>query len=120
MTRLFATLVVGVGLLAVVGFAQAPAPGRGGRAGGPPTVTGPAPTHVDLDYAPADPAGSAGHKLDLYIPVGATQPLPVAIWTGGSAWRADTGKRTAPGVAAQLNPAGYAVAGVSIRSTSQV
>ena len=32
---------------------------------------------------------------------------------------ADTGKRTAPGLAAQLNPAGYAVAGVSIRSTSQ-
>ena len=34
--------------------------------------------------------------------------LPVVIWTGGSAWMADTGKRTAPGVAAQLLPAGYA------------
>ena len=33
---------------------------------------------------------------------------------------ADTGKRTAPGVAAQLLRAGYAVAGVSIRSSSQV
>jgi acetyl esterase/lipase len=33
---------------------------------------------------------------------------------------ADTGKRTAPGLAAQLVPAGYAVAGVSIRSSSQV
>ena len=119
MTRPFAALVAGVGLLTVVGLAQAPGPGRGGRSGGPPAVAGPAPTFVNLDYAPADPAGSAGHKLDLYIPVGAIQPLPVAIWTGGSAWRADTGKRTAPGVAAQLNPAGYAVAGVSIRSTSQ-
>jgi acetyl esterase/lipase len=46
--------------------------------------------------------------------------LPVVIWTGGSAWMADTGKRSAPGVAAQLNPAGYAVAGVSIRSSSQI
>jgi acetyl esterase/lipase len=42
------------------------------------------------------------------------------MWTGGSAWMADTGKRTAPGLAAQLLPAGYAVAGVSIRSSSQV
>ena len=46
--------------------------------------------------------------------------MPVVMWTGGSAWMADTGKRTAPGVAAQLLPAGYAVAGVSIRSSSQV
>src|SRR5204863_3150606 len=57
---------------------------------------------------------------DLYVPAGATHPLPVVIWTGGSAWMADTGKRTAPGLAIQLNPAGYAVAGVSIRSSSQV
>jgi acetyl esterase/lipase len=33
---------------------------------------------------------------------------------------ADTGKRTAGALAARLNPAGYAVAGVSIRSSSQV
>jgi acetyl esterase/lipase len=33
---------------------------------------------------------------------------------------ADNGKRDAQGLAAQLNPAGYAVAGVSIRSSSQV
>jgi acetyl esterase/lipase len=78
------------------------------------------PSHADLEYAAAEPAGSHGHKLDLYIPAGATRPVPVVIWTGGSAWRADTGKRTAPGLAAQLNPAGYAVAGVSIRSSSQI
>jgi acetyl esterase/lipase len=86
---------------------------------GPPPPQAP-PTHADLEYAPAEPAGSNGHKLDLYIPGGATGPLPVVIWTGGSAWMADTGKRTAPGLALQLNPAGYAVAGVSIRSSSQV
>jgi acetyl esterase/lipase len=109
MTRQIATLLVTVSVLAAVTVAQTPGP--------PP---GPPPTHADLDYAPAEPATSAGHKLDLYIPTGSTGPLPVAIWTGGSAWMADTGKRTAPGVAAQLNPAGYAVAGVSIRSSSQV
>jgi acetyl esterase/lipase len=78
------------------------------------------PTHADLEYAPPEPAGSNGHKLDLYLPAGASRTLPVVIWTGGSAWLADTGKRTAAGLAVQLNPAGYAVAGVSIRSSTQV
>ena len=76
--------------------------------------------HADVEYAPAEPATSNGHKLDLYLPAGITGRVPVVIWTGGSAWMADTGKRTAPGLAVQLLPAGYAVAGVSIRSSSQV
>jgi acetyl esterase/lipase len=42
------------------------------------------------------------------------------IWTAGSAWSADTGKSGAGIVASQLNPAGYVVAGVSIRSSAQV
>jgi acetyl esterase/lipase len=97
---------------------QAPAPQpAGGRGGVPP---GPAATHADIEYAPAEPAGTNGHKLDLYLPGAAGAPAPVVVWTGGSAWMADTGKRTAPGVAAQLLPAGFAVAGVSIRSSSQV
>jgi acetyl esterase/lipase len=80
----------------------------------------PAPTFANLEYALPEPLGSHGHKLDLYIPQGATRPLPVVIWTGGSAWMADTGKNLAGRLALQLNPAGYAVAGVSIRSSSQV
>ena len=56
---------------------------------------GPAPTHADLEYAPPEPATSNGHKLDLYMPAARRGPLPVAIWTGGSAWMADTGKRGA-------------------------
>jgi len=92
-------------------------PGGGRGAAVPP---GPPPTHADIDYAPADPATGNGHKLDLYIPLGAKTPLPIVLWTAGSAWMADTGKRNAAGIAAQLNPAGYAVAGVSIRSSSQV
>ena len=92
----------------------------GGRGGGPAVPSGPPATHADIEYAPAEPATSNGHKLDLYLPAAASGPVPVVMWTGGSAWMADTGKRTAPGVAAQLLPAGYAVAGVSIRSSSQV
>jgi acetyl esterase/lipase len=80
---------------------------------------GPKPSHADLDYAPADPAGSNGHKLDLYLPPGTAGAAPVVIWTAGSAWMADNGKRGGGAIAARLNPAGYAVAGVSIRSSAQ-
>jgi acetyl esterase/lipase len=104
------------GVLVLAGAAPRPA-----VASQPPALAGgSAPTHVDLTYAPPEPAGSHGHELDLYLPAGVTGPRPVVIWTGGSAWMADTGKRTAPALAARLNPAGYAVAGVSIRSSSQV
>jgi acetyl esterase/lipase len=107
-----------MGALIMVGVSsgqQPPAPGQAAGGG-----RGPAPAYANLDYAPPEPSTSNGHKLDLYIPAGAAQPLPVVIWTGGSAWLADTGKNLAGGLAAQLNPAGYAVAGVSIRSSSQV
>jgi acetyl esterase/lipase len=99
------------------------APGVSGGAPGQAASGAPqglAPTYANLDYAPADPPSGNGHKLDLYIPASATRPLPVVIWTAGSAWRADTGKNGAGRLAAQLEPAGYAVAGVSIRSSSQV
>lgn len=80
----------------------------------------PGPSYAKLDYAPPDPPDSNGHKLDLYIPASTGHALPVVIWTGGSAWIADTGKNGAGRLALELNPAGYAVAGVSIRSSSQV
>jgi acetyl esterase/lipase len=77
------------------------------------------PTHANIAYAPADPAQSRGHLLDLYLPAAAAKPLPVVVWTGGSAWKSDNGKTTAGLVAAQLLPSGLAVAGVSIRSSKQ-
>jgi acetyl esterase/lipase len=86
----------------------------------PAAAARPAPTYANLDYAPAAPPNTNGHKLDLYIPRGNSRPLPVVIWTGGSAWMATNGKDMAWLLAEQLNPAGYAVAGVSIRSSSQV
>ena len=107
MKRLFRLPTVLLSILVGTSFGQQAPPG-------------PPPTHANLDYAPPEPATSNGHKLDLYIPAGAARPLPVVIWTSGSAFRGDTGKNGAGRAAAQLNPAGYAVAGVSIRSSSQV
>lgn len=76
-----------------------------------------APTTAELAYAPPDPADSQGHLLDLYVPEGLEGPLPVVIWTGGSAWMAENGRMSAGWVAEHLNPAGYVVVGVSIRSS---
>jgi acetyl esterase/lipase len=79
----------------------------------------PSPTQANIAYAPADPPGSRGHLLDLYLPTEATKPVPVVIWIGGSAWKSDNDKVKARRVAAELNQAGLAVAGVSIRSSAQ-
>jgi acetyl esterase/lipase len=56
--------------------------------------------------------------LDLYIPR-SDRPAPLVIFTSGSGWLADSGRTGADKVAAQLNPYGYAVAGVAIRSSGQ-
>lgn len=83
------------------------------------TPTEPRPTHANLAYASMRPEDGSGHLLDLYLPASAVTPAPVVIWTGGSAWLADSGKSRAGTVAAQLGTAGFAVAGVSIRSSAQ-
>jgi acetyl esterase/lipase len=70
------------------------------------------------DIAYAEPVGSA-HLLDLYLPTGGDAPLPLVIWSGGSAWMRDDGKETAQAVADHFCRNGYAVAGVSVRSSSQ-
>jgi acetyl esterase/lipase len=71
---------------------------------------------VIADIAYAEPVGRA-HLLDLYVPAGTD--LPLIIWTGGSAWLADNGKDSAGRIAEVFNPLGYAVAGVSIRASTQ-
>ena len=76
MNRWLAALGVALTMIATATLAQVPAtpqgpgapPAPGGR--GPGLPSGPAPTHADLEYAPAEPATSNGHKLDLYIPAG--------------------------------------------------
>lgn len=113
--RTFLSAAAVVAMMNAAASGQPPVGGRGADAS-----QGPPPTHANIEYAPADPPGSNGHRLDLYLPAAVGHPVPVVIWTGGSAWMADTGKNRAEVIAAHLNPAGYAVAGVSIRSSSQV
>lgn len=79
----------------------------------------PRPDFEDVAYAPAQPAGSVGHLLDIYLPKSAEKPSPVVIWTSGSAWRGDAGRTRGEWLVSQLLPRGYAVVGVSIRSSSQ-
>jgi acetyl esterase/lipase len=90
------------------------------RPGPPPLAGGPPPTYANIAYAPAQPAESKGHLLDLYIPAGAGKPLPLVIWTGGSGWMGDTGKEGVGALAPRFNAAGYVLAGVSVRSSAQV
>lgn len=76
-------------------------------------------TITDIAYAPAQPAGGRGHLLDLYLPSTGITPRPLLIWHTGSAWTSDDGKTGADAIAAVFNPLGFAVAGVSVRSSSQ-
>ena len=71
-----------------------------------------------LDYAPADPPGTRGHTLDLYLPDG-DGPWPVLIACGGSAFLDDGGSYYAAELAPWFTEAGFAVAGVCTRSSTQ-
>ncbi|MGW0808260.1 cellulose binding domain-containing protein [Nonomuraea sp. NPDC002799] len=74
---------------------------------------------TDIAYAPAQPAGSRGHLLDIYLPSTGITPRPVLIWHTGSAWSSDDGKAGADAIADIFTPLGYAVVGVSVRSSAQ-
>ncbi|AEV81569.1 Cholinesterase [Actinoplanes sp. SE50] len=91
-------------------------------AAGPPTEAAVRPPRVlrNLAYAPAQPAGSHGHLIDLYLPAQpATTPRPLLIVMGGSGWFADDGKGYAPVLVPYFTAHGFAVAGVSTRSSYQ-
>lgn len=74
---------------------------------------------TDIAYAPAQPAGGRGHLLDIYLPPTGITPRPVLIWHSGSAWSSDDGKTGAEAIAEIFNPLGFAVVGVSVRSSAQ-
>jgi acetyl esterase/lipase len=73
----------------------------------------------DIAYAPPSPPEGRGHLLDLYLPKGAERRMPLIIWSSGSAWSSDDGKTGAAAIADRFTPLGYAVAGVSVRSSGQ-
>jgi acetyl esterase/lipase len=78
------------------------------------------PSQTNIAYAEPLPANSKGHLLDIFMPKTGVGPVPLVIWTGGSAFLGDTGKETAQYIAPELLAAGFAVAGVSIRSSTQI
>jgi acetyl esterase/lipase len=82
-----------------------------------PAATG-VPVYTDIPYAAAEPEGSRGHLLDLYVPDGQGR-RPLLIVMGGSAWLGDNGKDYAAQLAPHFTAAGYVVAGVSTRSSAQ-
>lgn len=73
----------------------------------------------DVAFAAPEPSSGVRHLLDLYLPEMAGGPVPLIIWSSGSAWLRDDGKEGAADVAAYFTGAGYAVAGVSVRSSDQ-
>jgi acetyl esterase/lipase len=73
----------------------------------------------DIPYAPPSPPESRGHLLDLYLPESEERRMPLIIWSSGSAWFSDDGKAGAAAIADRFTPLGYAVAGVSVRSSGQ-
>lgn len=76
--------------------------------------------HNNITYYVPDTPTVNGNKLDLYVPVvRGKQPRPLLIWSSGSAWLSDNGKAGAAPIADVFNAYGYAVAGVSVRSSSQ-
>ncbi|WP_436524223.1 alpha/beta hydrolase fold domain-containing protein [Actinoplanes sp. HUAS TT8] len=92
-------------------------------AAGLPTSAATRPPRVfrNLAYGPAEPAGTRGHLLDLYLPAEpAATPYPLLIVMGGSGWKADDGKGYAPALVPYFTAHGFVVAGVSTRSSYQI
>ncbi|WP_258934341.1 hypothetical protein [Nesterenkonia pannonica] len=75
----------------------------------------------DIAYTDPVPESTRGNLLDLYLPEDTDgEPTPLVIWSSGSAWMADNGKDGAAAIAEVFNDKGFAVAGVSVRSSFQV
>jgi acetyl esterase/lipase len=69
------------------------------------------PTHANLAYGP-----HARHKLDLYIPAGASPPRPLVVWIHGGGWQG--GDKYPANQTPILVQAGFAVASINYRLSS--
>jgi acetyl esterase/lipase len=77
--------------------------------------------YADIAYTEPVPADTQGNLLDLHVPeMPGGRPMPLLIWSSGSAWFGDDGKAGAAEIAEEFNHRGYVVAGVSVRSSPQV
>jgi acetyl esterase/lipase len=70
-------------------------------------------TNVRYGSAPA------GNLLDLYLPQAGLEAAPILVWSSGSGWMADNGKEGAAAVAPLFLERGWAVVGVTVRSSAQ-
>jgi len=89
-----------------------PPGGRPGGAGG--VATGPAATYADVAYA----STSASQVLDIWLPEGATGPVPLVIFIHGGAFQGGDKSMEAGNVASVL-AAGYAAASVNYRLSGE-
>jgi acetyl esterase/lipase len=69
--------------------------------------------HPNLEYANV---GGHSLRLDLYLPKGATQPVPLIIWIHGGGW--STGSKSDCRVV-PLVPTGFAVASIDYRMSQE-
>jgi acetyl esterase/lipase len=82
--------------------------------GGPGAVSGPAATYADLAYADV----SSSQVLDLWLPDGATEPVPLVIFIHGGAFKGGDKGMEAGNVQAVLD-AGYAAASLDYRLSGE-
>lgn len=78
--------------------------------------------HTTIEYTEANPPGTQGNVLDLYLPeMYGNYKAPLLIWQSGSGWLSDcVGKNIPPDILDFFLNKGYAVAAVNVRSSSQV
>ena len=76
------------------------------------------PTHPNLVFAtvPVTGGGTLDLRLDLYLPDGASGPLPTVVWIHGGGWQMGS---KFPTRAAPLVNDGYAVASIEYRLTDE-
>lgn len=106
-TRIVPLLFTLASTLVLAQPAQVP-PGRTAIHRGPPLPEG-TQAYRDIAYVAN---GHERQKLDLFLPPGATNPLPLIIWIHGGAWRAG-GKENCP--ALRYLERGFAVASLNYR-----
>lgn len=73
-------------------------------------------TFANLSYV-AD--GNVAHKLDLYIPNGATGPIPLIIWIHGGGWQSGDKSLSPNGHQLRYARRGYAVASLNYRLSGE-
>lgn len=95
------SLLLGISLISIVSFAQAPSRPADAR------------TFRDLAYVEG---GSRAQRLDLFLPVSAPKPVPLIIWVHGGGWAAGD-KSNSP--ATRLVADGYAVASLNYRLSGE-